>query len=193
MTSSTGPSRFLDFTGIDALPLWAQVTLAARVARRMSLGWRNLTDVQREPLLRACDCMLAAARTALWQPSDRAVVSLAVEHATSLRADALARTMRHAGDAALAAASAVVPTQSETTTAASVYRALRAACSAHIFGELQVRIVIAADADLLAFACSEAQLNRVAPLTPAIVTRLVPAHALTPAFEEPINLQDLYR
>lgn len=193
MMSSSGPGRFLACKGIDALPLWAQVTLAARIARRMTLGWRDWTDAQREPLLRACDCLLAGARTANWEPSDRAAVSLAVAHATSLRADALAHTMLHAGHAAVAAASAAATMQSDATAAASVHRALRSACSAHMFGELQVRVAVAADADLLAFACSEAQLTRLAPLTPAIFSRLMPAHALTPAFEEPVNLQDLYR
>ena len=51
MTQTSGPSRFLDLSGIDQLPLWAQVTLAARLVRRMAMGWSDLTVKQREPML----------------------------------------------------------------------------------------------------------------------------------------------
>lgn len=193
MTSSSGPSRFFDLSGIDQLPLWAQVTLAARVARRMTLGWRDLTESQRQPPLHACDRMLAAAATGLCQAEDRAAFAFAFDHATALKADALALTLFYAGDAALAAMRADETSWGDSTAVASARKALQAACSAAQFGHLQVRIAISADADLLAFACHEQSLGRLDLMTPHVFGRLMPANALTPAFEEPVKIEDLYR
>ncbi|HLP84721.1 MAG TPA: hypothetical protein VK157_10265 [Phycisphaerales bacterium] len=193
MTHTTGPSQFLDLTGIDQLPLWAQVTLAARIARRMALGWRDLTDAQREPLLRACDRMLAAATSGVCTAEDRATFAFAFDHATALKADALALTLFYAGDAAFAAMRADETSWGDSTAVASVRKSLQAACSAAQFGPLQVRITAAADADLLAFACGEDRLTRLSVMTPHVFGRLAPTHALNPAFEEPINPEDLYR
>jgi hypothetical protein len=193
MTHTSGPSRFLDLSGIDQLPVWAQVTLAARLARRMTLGWRNLTEPQRQPMLHACDRMLAAATTGQCKAEDRAAFTSACDHATALKADALALTLFYAGDAAFAAMRADETSWGDATVVASTRKALQAACSAAQFGHWQVRIAIAADADQLAFACSEQSLGRLDVMTPHVFGRLMPANALTPAFEEPVNIQDLYR
>lgn len=193
MTHSSGPSRFLDLSGIDELPLWAQITLLARLARRMTLGWRDLTDAQRQPMLTACDRMLTAAATGNCKAEDRVAFAFAFDHATNLKADALARTLFYAGDATLAAMRADETSWGDSTAVTSTRKALQAALSAAQFGHLQVRIAIAADADLLAFACGEERLGRLDVMTPHVFGRLMPANALTPAFEEPVNIQDLYR
>ncbi len=193
MTHASGPSRYLDLSGVDQLPLWAQVTLAARLVRRMTLGWRDLTVAQREPMLQAADRMLSAAGSRVYTPEDRAASAMACDHATSLKADALALTLFHAGDATFAAMRADETSWGDATAVASVRKALLAACQAAQFGELQVRIAIAADADLLAFACGEQSLGRLDAMTPHVFGRLPPVHALNAAFEEPINIEDLYR
>lgn len=193
MTQTSGPSRFLDLSGIDQLPLWAQVTLAARLVRRMAMGWRDLTVKQREPMLHAADRMLSAASSRACSPEDRDAFAMAFDHATSLKADALALALFHAGAATSAAMRADETSWGDSTTVASVRKALLAACQAAQFGQLQVRIAIAADADLLAFACSEQGLGRLDAMTPHVFGRLPLVHAFNAAFEEPINIEDLYR
>ncbi|MBL9148364.1 MAG: hypothetical protein JNM94_06690 [Phycisphaerae bacterium] len=192
-TSGAGPSSYLDFSRIHELPLWAQVAVAARLARRMALGWPKLTDAQRQPMLEACDRMVAATRSRFSSDEDHAIFTKAFDHATALGADSLAVTLYYAGDATLAAMRADETSWGDSTAVQSVRKALAAACADAPFGPLQVRASVAADADLLAFACGEDRIERLGALTPHVFGRLLPTNPLNPAFEKPQKIEDLYR
>jgi hypothetical protein len=191
--TSGGPSSFLDFSRIGTLPLWGQVAIAARLVRRMALGWPNLSDAERAPILDASDRMVAATRSRSCGDEDHAIFQKAFDHAAALGADSLAMTLYYAGDATLSAMRADETSWGDSTAVMSAQKALKAACTEAPFGPLQVRAVVSADADLIAFACGEVGIGRLDALTPHVFGRMLPTNPLTAAFEKPQKIEDLYR
>jgi hypothetical protein len=174
---------------LAALPLFAQALLATRLARRASLAM--LLNRDHELAIALCDQLELIARDGDgWRadlPAFKAVERLKRTPQTSAALDAT----RWAFDATGAAqAASDVPV--DDTVTFSLRKCEWVIKQDPRISALQLDILIASDADQLAFACSEIKLDRYAGLTHHVLSRLAPCHALT--LNAPrVNPEDLYR
>jgi hypothetical protein len=174
------------------LPLWAQVLLAARMARRSALALPEADSGVRTALLEGCDALEWCTRNA------RAPLSPAAEPADVrdrlLRAKRAQPTARSRGaacafeaaaDAAAAAEASLDFSAAETACSNSAWNAIAHSSAAHGMTPLQTRILLAADFDLLRFSCAESRVGRYDALPSDVLGRLIPARApeMAPARE----------
>lgn len=161
---------------LTALPLFGQALVAARLARRAVLTM--LTGPDRTAALAACGALEAIARTGSgWTDDHAAIAPARAIHPTRHTAAAL-EAIRWAFDS-VGAAQGAWDFPVDAIVAASARRCLDAVCADRRISALQVSIIIAADVDQIAFACSEAHIRTYDPLGDAVFARLAPCHPLT--------------
>ena len=161
---------------IPALPLFAQVLIASRMARRAvyRLPGKFATE-DRQAMLDLCDMLDDTANTGeLWAEKMRPIA----DRIDALRggpAGEAAEALFWAWDAAGAAHGA----QSfpvDQTCIRDVQNALAAASRAQGLSPLEVRLFAAADLDQLRFTCGEAHIGFYDALGPGVMGRLAPVY-----------------
>lgn len=161
---------------LESLPLFARALVAARMARRAVLAM--LEGKEREAGLALCDLVeQIVQRRASWKAS--AAQIRAVERIRRTRTNTAAlEAARWAFDAA-GAAQASLDFPLDDGVATSARRCLAAIESDRRVSAVQVAIVLAADVDQVAFACSEVGVGMYDGVPPHVMGRLAPCHPLT--------------
>lgn len=162
---------------IGELPLWGQVLLASRMARRAAyaLGGESMARMRRV-LTAGCDAVDRCAQAGAWLDEERAAIGAAREIAASGDDLAAAEAFACVADATHAAHESLDFSAAETACVHSAAKALACAAEAPGLSPLQVRIYAAADLDQLRFACSEAGVGRYDALGLHVMGRLAPVH-----------------
>lgn len=182
-----------DISRLDELPLWAQVLLTARTLRRAG---RTLVPIMDAPadearlIDAACDHLercavdgallrngnepLEAARRWL----ERAAAPGGGGPAARQAARTLERVLHWCEDGAGAAQGAQdFPVDGIVT--ADLARAVAELTQHPGVGSLQASLMLAVDAEQVAFACAQSRVQRYNGLGPDVLGRLTPVHALT--------------
>lgn len=167
----------LELPGLDSLPLWAKALAAARIARRAALWMPNsASESHRSRMLAACDALDHCALVGSRPKPQLAIIQKATQLQSRAPEEGAALTFYYAADTAHAAESALDFSAAESGCHASMLATFTAAkCSAGM-NPLQVHIFIAADVDLLAFACKEAGIDRYQGLGRGVAERLCPVY-----------------
>jgi hypothetical protein len=177
------------------LPLWGQVVVASRVVRRGMLAMLpDETDRARRVVEDACVALEWCAE----HGGHIHQVKKQLDSASKLREKRLPvgqDTIAHAIHCAVDACRAADAAQDfpvDTTVTASSKRAFAALAADPRVNSLQLTILIAADFDLVRFACSEISVQRYNGVTQHVLGRLGPVHPLT--LQEPRRpIEDDYR
>jgi hypothetical protein len=174
--NSDGVSALFELDAILKLPLWAQVLIAARMARRAVLHLPKEFDrKERQSLLALCDALDEATATGeYWK--DR--IDPLAARMKALRGGAggeAVEALYWAWDAAGAAHGAVgFPV--DATCIRDVENALAAASRSEGLSPLRVRLFAAADLDQIRFACGEGAVGFYDALGPQVMGRLAPVY-----------------
>lgn len=160
---------------LSSLPLWAQVLIASRLARRATLWLPEQTPQDsRNALIARCDILDRCARVGEGGRGELEALAKDTPRVHRLAYEA-AEAVHHAASAAFAAQSSQDFGAAEPSVPAGLHNAMVHASRSHGLSALQVRIFAAADMDLLRFACAEAGIGRYDGLKDA-VHRLAPVH-----------------
>ncbi|MCB9889214.1 MAG: hypothetical protein H6836_06525 [Planctomycetes bacterium] len=163
---------------VAELPLWAQVLIAARMARRAALATPNtVSEKTRTLFLAGCEAIELCAVTGQWRNSEKRTMRRAEEQSMPAQAYAASCVFHHAAAATHAASDSLDFSAAETACVNSVCNALVSAFEIEGTNPLQIRILVAADLDLLRFACQENRISRYDALGSAVLGRLPPAGA----------------
>lgn len=169
-------SAIFDLDEISKLPLWAQVLLASRMARRATLhSSKSISLTDRKALFDLCEAVDEAAETGEYREMKMRPLA---DRMKALRGGPLgeaAEACYWAWDAAGAAHGA----QSfpvDATCIRDVQNAISAASRAEGLSPLRVRIFAAADLDLLRFACGEFKVGFYDALGSDVMSRLTPVY-----------------
>lgn len=159
------------------MPLWAQVLLASRMARRAALMLpRDVPEEHRAVLLAGCEaldrCCEAGERPGSELPAIARARDLRTTGATGLAAE----VFRSAADAAHAAQDSLDFSAAEAACQGSVERAVEGAGRTPGLNPLQARILAASDVDVLAFNCREFRVGRYDGVGREVMLRLHPVH-----------------
>jgi hypothetical protein len=167
----------LDQDGYKALPLWAQVLLAARATRRAVL-WMpaSVSASVREKLIAGCDALDRSAEAGSRSREDKRVLDRAAAVQPCIYSHGAATAMYYAVDSAHAAEDSLDFSAAESACTGSAGRAIAAASESRGLNPLQVQIFVSADLDLLTFTCKEARVGRYDGLGQQVMGRLVPVY-----------------
>ncbi len=158
---------------ITQLPLWAQVLLASRFARRiLALTPANTEPRAVEILNKGCEALDQAAAAGDVIPAVREDLRRANSFQPTGPMHAITVAVGHAIAAAEAAVGAYDFAAAETALINSISRSLTAASESPNTNPLQARILLAADFDLLRFNCKE--LGRYDAIPQDVFSRLLP-------------------
>lgn len=163
------------------LPLWGQALIAARMVRRGVLA--VLPDASfefRDQALAACATIeRSTVKGALLDADERALKNaMNLREQADDRVMAVARALWWAIDACRAAQGARDFPVDSTVTGSSL-RAIGELGEDPRVSRLQLTVLVAADFDLVRFACSEISVERYEGLTSHVLSRLAPVHPLT--------------
>lgn len=163
------------------LPVWGQALIAARMVRRGVLA--VLPDASpdfRDQALAACSTIeRSAVKGTLPDADERALKNtMNLRERADARVAAVARALWWAIDACRAAQGALDFPVDSTVTNSSL-RAIGELGEDPRVSRLQLTVLVAADFDLVRFACSEISVGRYDGLTAHVLSRLAPVHPLT--------------
>ncbi len=163
----------------ETLPLWGQALLAARMARRGILAMLDHAPGSGiEAALLACDALEECARAGQGWHDRHATFDAAMLALRKPESLAALHALRWAIDAAGAAEGAWdFPVDGTVTVSAK--RSFAALVNDPRVSALQIATLVAADADLIAFACAEAKVGTYDALTPQVFGRLTPVHPIS--------------
>ena len=169
-------SAIFELDEIPKLPLWAQVLIASRMARRaVILLPKSFEAGDRKAMLDLCDAIDAAAESGEYRQKIMTPLAAKLDAMRSGPAGEAAEAVYWALDAAGAAHGA----QSfpvDATCVRDVQNAIASASLVEGLSPLQVRIVAAADLDSLRFACGEARVGFYDALGRQVMGRLAPVY-----------------
>jgi len=166
-------SAIFELDTINDLPLWAQVLVASRACRRAALWLTPQTpDKVRGLLLDACDVIDGFAKAGQRSNKEIAVIKRATDHSAKRDTRQAFSAIYYAGDAAFAAESSTDFEAAEHACTQSVLKSLACVGEQNTLTPLQVRIFVAADLDLLRFACAESGVHRYDGLGESVFGRL---------------------
>lgn len=167
-------SAIFELDEIPKLPLWAQVLIAARMARRAVLLLpKSFGAGDRKALLDLCDAIGEAAESGEYRHKMMTPLAAKLDAMRRGPAGEAAEAVYWALDAAGAAHGA----QSfpvDATCVRDVQNAIASASRAKELSPLQVRLFAAADLDSLRFACGEARVGFYDALGVDVIGRLAP-------------------
>lgn len=165
-----------ELDSIGKLPLWAQVLMASRMARRAVLALPKAAPAKtRTALLEGCDAIERCAVAGSWS-SEEKVVRKAMELRPSGVAHWAGEAVYLAGDAAHAANDSLDFSAAESACEGSVWRAIQAAAHSGM-NPLQAATLMAADLNVLRFACEESRVGRYDGLGKGVMGRMFPVYA----------------
>jgi hypothetical protein len=169
------PALF-ELDAIPKLPLWAQVLIAARMARRAVLHLPKEFDrKEREPLLALCDALDNAAATGEYWKEKIAPLAARMAAMRGGAGGEAVEALYWAWDAA-GAAHGAESYPVDATCIGDVQNAIDAASHAEGLSPLKVRIFASADLDQIRFACSEGAVGFYDALGPQVMGRLAPVY-----------------
>ena len=172
MRNAAGPgAALLSGDRGEDLPLWAQALLASRLTQRAVLAMARdgqLPTADRDLLLKGCQAVDRCASQGSYMKAEVGAIKAASAWTPTRGADSLAHAMSWAADAALAANDASDFSAAETACVNSTWQALVHAAQSPGLNPLQARMFIAADVDLLRFACGEFRTGRYDALGPVM-------------------------
>ena len=161
-----------DLDAIDALPLWGQALLAARMARRVA---------QALPAVPAADWLVASSgviatccSTGVFGDDEQYLQQRANALRGDARVAAAAGALYYAADSAFAAHDSGDFGAAEAACTNSAKLSIRAAAESRELNATQIQIFAASDLDQLTFACGEFRLGRYDVMTSDVLGRLVP-------------------
>ncbi|MCC6229427.1 MAG: hypothetical protein IT432_09390 [Phycisphaerales bacterium] len=163
------------------LPLWGQALVAARMVRRGVLA--VLPDAPpnfRDRALEACATIERCAVGGSLQRDDEQMLigAMNLRAQAEARVAAVAQALWWAIDSCRAAQGAQdFPVDATVTN--SALRAIGELGEDPRVSRLQLTVLVAADFDLIRFACSEVTIGRYDALTSHVLSRLAPVHPLT--------------
>lgn len=170
---SESPTRTRD---LEALPLFGQGLVAARLARRAVLAM--LADKDQQTALAACDALDGVTRCGDGWRSAQPTIEKVQRLRRTRETEAAIEGVRWANDS-VGAAEGSLDFPVDATVAASARRCFNAIADDWRVTALQLAIVMESDIDLIAFACREANIHTYDALTDHVFERLPPCHALT--------------
>lgn len=155
--------------------------MASRMVRRAVL-WlpMDVPESGTRILLAGCDGIDRCAKAGQNLASEKEAVSRAKRFQPSTVTHAAAIAMGWAADAALAAEASLDFGAAETACVNSAHQAMAHAMESPGLAPLQARTYMAADLDLLRFACEESKVGRYEGLGGAVFGRLLPIYPPEP-------------
>ncbi len=169
-------AALFELDDIPKLPLWAQVLIASRMARRAILHLpKSVSLTDRKALLDLCDATDEAAEVGEYLETKTRPLADRMNALRSGPIGEVAEACYWAWDAAGAAHGA----QSfpvDATCIRDAQNAISAASRSNGLSALQVRIFAAADLDLLRFACAEFKIGFYDALGAGVMGRLTPVY-----------------
>jgi hypothetical protein len=170
-------SAMFELDTVRELPLWAQVLMASRMARRAVLAMpATVSESTRTVLLAGCDAMDRCAAAGEWSKGERAAVKKAMDHQPAGDAQGAKEAVYYAADATHAAHDSLDFSAAESACVGSVQRAMSAAAGAKGLQKLQVLVFMASDLDSVRFACKECGVGRYDGVGAGVMGRLAPVH-----------------
>lgn len=166
-----------ELDAIKDLPLWAQVLIASRMARRAAL-WLppDAKPAARNVILAGCDAIDRCAQAGQWLAAEKPAIKEAGDQSLSGRAYQAGQAFYFAADATHAAHDSLDFSAAESACVGSAFKAVACAAESPGLTPLQARIFAAADLDQLRFACKEAGVGRYDGLGTQVMSRLAPVH-----------------
>lgn len=164
-----------------SLPLWGQVLIAARMVRRGLLGMLpEATNDFRDRVMSLCGLIERCAMSGAITKDEMATLLAGRElrAVAPARVSAVAQAMWWAIDACRAAEAAQDFLADHTVTSSALH-AIACLGEDQRVSRLQLTILVAADVDLIRFACDEVSIGRYDALTSSVLLRLAPVHGLT--------------
>lgn len=169
----------LQLDTIDKLPLWAQVLIASRLARRAILALPlDVPASVSEVLIPACDAMDRCAERGEYLADQRPIIAHAANYQPTSATHAVSTALYYAADAAHAAHDSLDFSAAESACESSVAKALAAAAQSPGMSALQAATYVAADLDLLRFNCETFAIRRYHGVGAEVMQRLHPVHPL---------------
>jgi len=167
-------NALFELESINKLPLWAQVLIASRMARRAVLAVPSAATPTRKVLLHACDAMDRCAAAGEWLSAERPAIRKGSSHQPAADAHGAKTAVYYAADATHAAHDSLDFSAAENACEGSVWKAIDAAATAKGVQRVQAMIFLAADLDTVRFACKEARVGRYDRLGSGVMGRMVP-------------------
>jgi hypothetical protein len=161
--------------GIERLPLWGQVLLACRLARRAVAALpADVPEDERQSLAETCDALQEGCLGGAEDDWHRTLLEELRSRSFSAPAEPVRAALEAALDAAFAAESSLDFSAAESACTGSTLRAVDSCSRSPGLTPLQARILVASDVDLLAFAANELGVGRYDPLPHDLLGRLTP-------------------
>lgn len=167
---------------IDRLPLWAKVLLCERIVRRAAMALLAPASPDADAArvcLAGCDLAARCAAAGTLLPAWRGELEHLMELGQAEHAPATLAATRWLLDAALGAEMESDFGGAAGTVSRSVWSAVAALGRDPRLPQLQMLLLLGADADQLAFACTEAGVQTDGAMRPEVLGRIAPVHALT--------------
>lgn len=172
------------------LPLWAQVLLASRMARR-TVQWLppgTLASTQKT-LLEGCDGLDRCAEAGTIVDEERRALGRVKSFQPNVYTYAAAMAVQYAVSSAESAVAAMDIAPADELCSVSVGECLACAAKSSGLNPLQVVILARSDIDQLGFTCKEARIGRYNGLGRDMLLRLTPLHppepGSVPPYQEP--------
>lgn len=171
-------SAIFELEKIGELPLWAQVLIASRVAKRAVLALPNSVDAQtRATLLEGCDAIERCAVAGEWIKAERQAIERAMELHPSGAAGAVGMALYYAADAAHAAHDSLDFSAAQSACVSSARKSMQASMGASGVNPLQVMTFMAADLETVRFACKEGGVRTYDGVGKYVMERICPVYA----------------
>jgi hypothetical protein len=188
------PGAIFQLERIEQLPLWAQVLIASRAARRAALSLPESTPAHiRSALAEACDQLDTSAKRGDFTAEARRAGKRASAIRATRATEHAIESLRAAADAALAANDSLDFSAAERACTTSTFAAIARAAESPGLSPLQMRIFAASDLDQLRFACGESRIGRYDGLGLHVLSRMAPVHPPRQRGAEPPPPGDLSR
>lgn len=173
-------SAIFELDRFGELPLWAQVLIASRMVRRGALAMLEGAPASFGSLVfEVCDAIERCAERGEGVSRETSIPrGMKLREEATRDTQAIANALWSAIDATRAA-EATQDFPVDATVTASARRAVAALAGDRRVNPLQLHILMAADFDLVRFACEEIGVQKYNGVTAHVLGRLAPVHALT--------------
>lgn len=171
-------SAIFELEKIGELPLWAQVLIASRVAKRAVLALpKNVEAATRATLLEGCDAIERCAVAGEWIKEERPAIQRAMDLQPSGAASAVGMALYYAADAAHAAHDSLDFSAAQSACVSSAWKSMQAAMGGAGLNPLQVMTYMAADLETVRFACKEGNVRTYDGVGKYVMERICPVYA----------------
>ncbi len=171
------PPRIFEIEKYAELPLWAQVLIASRIARRAIVELpTTVTQKDYDQFVSVCDSLDECAIRGERSAEAKSLFDKQLRYQPSRDSTAASQALYYAIDAAHAAESSMDFEAAESACTGSVYKAIAAAAESAFMNPIRIAIFVAADIDQLNFACKSGAAHRYYGLGKEVVGNMIPVH-----------------